>query len=50
MKHPKNAGFAFIALAITFFAVGISTNRTFFGVAVVFLVIGILFIARSKRN
>jgi uncharacterized membrane protein len=50
MKHTKNAGFAFIALAITFLAIGISTNKTFFAIAFVFFALGISFIVRSKRN
>jgi uncharacterized membrane protein len=50
MKHSKNAGFAFIALAMAFLAIGISTNKTFLAIAVVFLAVGISFIVRSKRN
>jgi len=48
MKNSQISGFAFIALAIAFLAIGISTQRVFIGIAIAFLVIGIIFIVRSK--
>jgi hypothetical protein len=48
MKNSRISGFAFVALAIAFLAIGISTQRAFIGIAVAFLVIGIIFIVRSK--
>jgi len=49
MKHSKNAGFGFIALAAAFFAIGINNQSAFLVVAIAFLAIGISYFVRSKR-
>lgn len=50
MKNPQNAGYAFMALAISFFVIGLSTNKAFFAVAVAFLVVGIGLIAKNGKD
>jgi hypothetical protein len=44
----RPAGIAFLLLGIGLTAMGMSGQRAFAGVGVVFLVIGIAFLARSK--
>lgn len=46
----QRAGFPFIALAIAFLAIGISTRRSVFTfVGVAFFVVAILFLLRGRR-
>ena len=47
-RSKRPAGMAFLVIGIGLMAVGISGQRTFAGVGVVFLAIGIAFLARSK--
>jgi membrane-bound ClpP family serine protease len=47
-KSKRPAGIAFLVLGIGLTAMGMSGQRAFAGVGVVFLVIGIAFLARSK--
>jgi hypothetical protein len=48
-KSKRPAGIAFLVLGIGLTAIGISGQRTFIGVGVVFLVLGIVFLARSAK-
>jgi hypothetical protein len=48
MSPQARPGFAFIALAIAFFAIGLSTNSVFYILAIVFLVIGLGMINRGR--
>jgi hypothetical protein len=48
MENSKILGLAFIAIAMAFLSLGITTQRIFLASAIAFLVIGIIFIARSK--
>ncbi|HKO43974.1 MAG TPA: hypothetical protein VJU84_11920 [Pyrinomonadaceae bacterium] len=43
-------GYPFLVIAIAFVALGISGQRTFLYVGVVFLLIGIALLARSRRR
>ena len=47
-KMPKVSG-AFLALAIAFIAIGLSGQRTFIYIGIVFLVVALLRLRRSRR-
>ena len=47
-QSKKTAGVAFLALGIGLGTLGISGQRAFIGVGVVFLCLGIIFIAQSR--
>jgi len=48
-RSKRPAGIAFLVLGIGLSAIGWSGQRTFVGVGVVFLVLGIVFLARSAK-
>lgn len=49
-KQSKGPGVAFLALGVAFLAVALSTDQTaLFGLAVTFLVLGAVFLGRSRR-
>ncbi|HEV8367190.1 MAG TPA: hypothetical protein VGQ39_04495 [Pyrinomonadaceae bacterium] len=47
MRRLGLAGYPFIALGITFVAIGFAGQRTFVAIGVVFLVLGILALSRK---
>ena len=47
---PKGVGFAMLAIGIAFLVLGITGQRAFLGVGPVFLVIGMVFIARANKR
>ena len=49
-KSRRPAGFAFLALGIALGAVGMSGQTAFVGVGVVFLCLGIIFLAQSRAK
>ena len=46
----RQVGFPFLAVAIAFIAIGISSNKTFMYVGVVFLIIGFGLLLRGGRR
>jgi len=46
----QRAGFPFIALGLAFIALGVSGSRSFFGVGIVFLILGIVLLKRGARR
>ena len=49
-KSKSTAGFAFLVLGIGLGTIGISGQQAFIGVGVVFLCLGIIFIAQSRAK
>lgn len=46
----RRAGFPFIALGIAFVVLGITTNRTFLYVGIIFIVAAFVLLGRSGRG
>lgn len=48
-QQLRAVGLAFIAIGAAQFVIAISTNASFYAVGIVFLVLGIVFTAQSRR-